>query len=221
MINREVLLLLLLPLVCLSAPSFDKATLNELDDIIHGRSYDARLRPGGDGPVTVSLSGYILHLDHVDLDNNEITLTMYFRQFWTDERLKISKRVVLNDISGIWHPDTFIVHEKRMPKVEEEEFVRIDPSGEVLYSKKITKKLSCVPVEDTTCQLDFESYGFTAADISYQIKDGADQSFKFTPDRVQQGYMITELEPKAVTVTLNTGTYSRVLVNINIEQFND
>ena len=218
MINREVLLLLLLPLVCLSAPSFDKATLDELDDIIHGRSYDARLRPGGDGPVTVSLSGYILHLDHVDLDNNEITLTMYFRQFWTDERLKISKRVVLNDISGIWHPDTFIVHEKRMPTVEEEEFVRIDPSGEVLYSKKITKKLSCVPDEDSTCQLDFESYGFTSADIDYQINEGEGQSFQFAPDRVQQGYKITGLNPKVITATLSSGTYSRLLVEINIEK---
>ena len=148
MLNKTLLHLYLLPLAAYAASLFDKATLDELDDIIHGKSYDARLRPGGEEPLTVSLSGYILQLDEVDLAKSEITLSMYLRQFWTDERLKISKKVVINDIAGLWHPDTFIVNEKKMAATAEEQFVRILPTGEVLYSRRVTAKFRCVLDEE-------------------------------------------------------------------------
>ncbi len=54
-------------------------------------------------------------------------------------------------------------------------------SGEMLWSKLITKKLSCPKAggekgEEMTCTMDMESYGYTAEDVSYELKDG-DKSF--------------------------------------------
>jgi hypothetical protein len=53
----------------------------------------------------------------------------------------------------------------------------------MLWSKLITKKLSCPKKaggekegEEMTCTMDMESYGYTAEDVSYELKDG-DKSF--------------------------------------------
>jgi hypothetical protein len=50
----------------------------------------------------------------------------------------------------------------------------------MLWSKLITKKLSCPKSGgekgEMTCTMDMESYGYTAEDVSYELKDG-DKSF--------------------------------------------
>ena len=46
-------------------------------------------------------------------------------------------------LSSLWHPDLFFVNEMKLPIVNEENFVKISPGGEVLWSKRITKKISC------------------------------------------------------------------------------
>jgi hypothetical protein len=54
--------------------------------------------------------------------------------------------------------------------------------GEMLWSKLITKKLSCPKYGyggekgEMTCTMDMESYGHTADDYYYELKDG-DKSF--------------------------------------------
>jgi hypothetical protein len=37
-----------------------------------------------------------------------------FRHFWTDERLTVAKKLTLNSVKGFWHPDTFVVNEKKV-----------------------------------------------------------------------------------------------------------
>jgi hypothetical protein len=37
-----------------------------------------------------------------------------FRHFWTDERLTVAKKLTMNSIKGFWHPDTFVVNEKKV-----------------------------------------------------------------------------------------------------------
>jgi hypothetical protein len=52
----------------------------------------------------------------------------------------------------------------------------------MLWSKLITKKLSCPKKAEgekegeMTCTMDMESFGYTAEDLSYELKDG-DKSF--------------------------------------------
>ncbi len=52
----------------------------------------------------------------------------------------------------------------------------------MLWSKLITKKLSCPKKAggekggEMTCTMDMESYGYTAEDVTYELKDG-DKSF--------------------------------------------
>ena len=75
----------------------------------------------------------------------DFTFDMYFRQFWSDNRLMfngsnfgIEKLVVGAEyIRLIWVPDTFFVNEKVAPfhkATTENQFLRISQSGDVLRS---------------------------------------------------------------------------------------
>jgi hypothetical protein len=48
----------------------------------------------------------------------------------------------------------------------------------MLWSQRVTKKLSCPKVEgnEMTCSIELESYGYTSDEISYALKEG-DKSF--------------------------------------------
>ena len=77
----------------------------------------------------------------------DFTFDMYFRQFWSDNRLKfngsnfgIEKLVVGAEyIRLIWVPDTFFVNEKVATfhkATTENQFLRIAQSGDVLRSRR-------------------------------------------------------------------------------------
>jgi hypothetical protein len=71
---------------------------------------------------------------------------MYFRQFWTDNRLTFQPQPGLDTIklgseyiNSIWVPDTFIVNEKTghfHKATTNNEFFRIKSNGDVLRSIK-------------------------------------------------------------------------------------
>jgi hypothetical protein len=50
----------------------------------------------------------------------------------------------------------------------------MDTPGDVLWSRLITKKLSCPKDYGsfTTCTMELESYGYQAKDVFYELKDG-------------------------------------------------
>jgi hypothetical protein len=50
----------------------------------------------------------------------------------------------------------------------------MDTPGEVLWSRLITKKLSCPKGNYgfATCTMQLESYGYQAKDVFYELKDG-------------------------------------------------
>jgi|688.fasta_scaffold1039065_1 hypothetical protein len=53
-------------------------------------------------------------------------MDMFFRHFWTDERLTVAKKLTMNSVKGFWHPDTFVVNEKKVKLLS-------DPDG--LYTR--------------------------------------------------------------------------------------
>jgi len=205
---------------------------NQLDSIME--NYDRRMRPGGNASVSVAVSGYVLQLNSVDLQRKEVEVMMYLRQFWTDERLAaLTETAKLDDVSSLWHPDLFFVNEMKLPIVNEENFVKISPGGEVLWSKRITKKISCSECKKeshkellmadkaTPCTMRLESYGSNAEDMVLTIKEGEGQSFQADQERTFMDQESTERKIKKIvgeshSTETPTGTYSTVDVTLMI-----
>ena len=119
------------------------------------------VRPNYPGPaVLVSLSIYVLNIPSININKHtgELTLEMFYRQHWTDQRLKFDKAGFLAfsfycyDISGvkgavekivggqeivdrIWVPDTFVYNEHSSQY--KETFISISSEGEVTWSQRV------------------------------------------------------------------------------------
>ncbi|GAB5567165.1 gamma-aminobutyric acid receptor subunit alpha-6 isoform X1 [Prionailurus iriomotensis] len=112
-----------------------------LDNLLEG--YDNRLRPGFGGAVTeVKTDIYVTSFGPVSDVEMEYTMDVFFRQTWTDERLKFggpTEILSLNNlmVSKIWTPDTFfrngkksIAHNMTTPN----KLFRIMQNGTILYT---------------------------------------------------------------------------------------
>ena len=98
--------------------------------------------------MTVGVTLYILSIGDLSEKFMDFTFDMYFRQFWSDNRLRfngsnfnIDKLVVGAEyIRLIWVPDTFFVNEKVATfhkATTENQFLRISQSGDVLRSIRL------------------------------------------------------------------------------------
>ncbi|KFZ45601.1 GBRA6 protein, partial [Pelecanoides urinatrix] len=116
----------------------------------------------------------------------EYTMDVFFRQTWTDERLKFSgptEILRLNNlmVSKIWTPDTFfrngkksIAHNMTTPN----KLFRIMQNGTILYTMRLTINADCpmrlvnFPMDGHACPLKFGSYAYPKSEIIYTWKKG-------------------------------------------------
>jgi len=159
-------------------------TLKEMLDNMLNKSYDARIRPyfGERKPVNVGINIFVAGMDEISEIDMDYTLTVYFLQKWNDPRLKLdpnneygppgwldSCSVSLSSIieNDIWTPDVYFINEKFSFKhtvTMMNAMFRLLPQGDVLYSIRITMKLSCqmdlssYPLDEQVCSLKIESY---------------------------------------------------------------
>uniref|UniRef100_A0A452QW73 Neurotransmitter-gated ion-channel ligand-binding domain-containing protein n=1 Tax=Ursus americanus TaxID=9643 RepID=A0A452QW73_URSAM len=141
-----------------------------LDNLLEG--YDNRLRPGFGGAVTeVKTDIYVTSFGPVSDVEMEYTMDVFFRQTWTDERLKFggpTEILSLNNlmVSKIWTPDTFfrngkksIAHNMTTPN----KLFRIMQNGTILYTMRLTINADCpmrlvnFPMDGHACPLKFGS----------------------------------------------------------------
>ncbi|XP_068061752.1 gamma-aminobutyric acid receptor subunit alpha-6 isoform X4 [Anomalospiza imberbis] len=156
-----------------------------LDKLLDG--YDNRLRPGFGGAVTeVKTDIYVTSFGPVSDVEMEYTMDVFFRQTWTDERLKFSgptEILRLNNlmVSKIWTPDTFfrngkksIAHNMTTPN----KLFRIMQNGTILYTMRLTINADCpmrlvnFPMDGHACPLKFGSYAYPKSEIIYTWKKG-------------------------------------------------
>lgn len=156
-----------------------------LDKLLDG--YDNRLRPGFGGSVTeVKTDIYVTSFGPVSDVEMEYTMDVFFRQTWTDERLKFSgptEILRLNNlmVSKIWTPDTFfrngkksIAHNMTTPN----KLFRIMQNGTILYTMRLTINADCpmrlvnFPMDGHACPLKFGSYAYPKSEIIYTWKKG-------------------------------------------------
>lgn len=171
----------------------------------------------------------ILSISSVSEVQMDFTADFYFRQTWADPRLKFIRS---NDIhtlyvgaevsKRIWLPDTFFgnekmayFHEATTPNV----FLRIDHTGEVYRSIRLTVTSSCpmklqyFPMDRQQCTIEAESYGYNVKDIIYRwARDTAVERDK-TISLPQ--FDIIRTEQKTRVEELSSGTYSRLVAEIH------
>ena len=155
---------------------------------------------------------------------------MYFRQSWFDQRLaskKYAPESALNDtklIGGdeiankIWKPDTFFINEESSEV--KQSFVRIKPSGEVLFSQRIIVSFVSFgawddyPWDVNLHTLEIESFGYTMEKFKYAWKDGP-QSVQVSLDKMTSGeFSVVGHRARTVELSFPSGNYSRLCFDL-------
>ncbi|XP_072040422.1 gamma-aminobutyric acid receptor subunit beta-2-like isoform X2 [Amphiura filiformis] len=123
----------------------------------------------------------IASINSISEVNMDYTLSMYFRQYWTDERLAYDMKLGNVSLDGrlaekIWVPDTYFANDKNSfvhDVTVKNRMLRFHFDGSIAYGMRITTVASCMmdlrhyPMDTQTCTLEIESYGYTVDDVDY------------------------------------------------------
>ena len=134
--------------------------------------------------MSVRISAYV-HTAEVSMENRDLKVDMYFRQFWTDPRLMFAERPWLRRLKFgaetsqmdtstdlnqlIWTPDTIFVNSTEHQRPDPlESLITISGDGEVMLSRRLTVTTSCTMdlMDSQLCTLEIRSKS-TTADIHY------------------------------------------------------
>ncbi|TRY60513.1 hypothetical protein DNTS_001483, partial [Danionella cerebrum] len=203
-----------------------------LDRLLDG--YDNRLRPGlGDRVTEVKTDIYVTSFGPVSDTDMEYTVDVFFRQRWTDERLKFHgpmNILRLNNLmaSKIWTPDTFfhngkksVAHNMTMPN----KLLRIMENGTLLYTMRLTVQAECpmhledFPMDFHSCPLKFGSYAYTLSEVTYVWTRNATLSVEVAPDgsRLNQYDLMGQTVGKE-TIKSSTGEYTVMTAHFHLKR---
>nr|CAH0109575.1 unnamed protein product [Daphnia galeata] len=159
----------------------------------------------------------------------DFTLDVYFRQYWTDDRLSFQRQrgveilsVSTEYLRNMWVPDTFFPNEKTAylhTVTTSNEFVRIRHDGEISRSMRITITASCpmnlkyFPLDSQLCPVEIESFGFTTNEIWYKWVDGP-KAVSIFPEVELPQFQVMGYRKREYSYSLTTGNYSRLACDI-------
>ncbi|KAK2163161.1 hypothetical protein LSH36_84g02004 [Paralvinella palmiformis] len=122
-----------------------------------------------------------------DCSSWTFSINCYFRQSWEDKRLSFTPvgnitelRPSVTMFDNLWKPDTFFLNGRTSylhTVTSSNKLFRITPSGNILYSQRLTVKSSCpmrlekYPLDSQECPLSFGSFGYEINDVTYQWLD--------------------------------------------------
>ncbi|XP_040583578.1 glutamate-gated chloride channel isoform X1 [Lepeophtheirus salmonis] len=204
-----------------------------LDHVLGPLRYDKRIRPPGSSnltgpsPTVVSINTYLRAIDRIDDYKMEYSVQLTFRENWMDSRLMFNdlngkiKYLTLTDAEKVWMPDTFFQNEKLghfhniiVPNV----YVRIFPTGSVLYSIRISLTLACpmdlklYPLDRQVCEMRIASYGWTTDDLIYRWK--SKDPVQFVQDLNLPRFKLESFSTSYCNSKTNTGEYSCLKINL-------
>ncbi|XP_077990573.1 glycine receptor subunit alphaZ1-like [Glandiceps talaboti] len=204
----------------------ERYILQHLLDNYH--KIDLMTRPHSGGPpdeVHVNLNVESLH--SISEANMDYAMTVYYRQYWLDPRLKFDNTTISElTIDGtlkdkIWLPDSFFVNAKdeilhESPK--QNSYIRIGYDGNVFTSYRITLVLACdmelelFPFDIQICHMRIESYGYRASEVI--VKWLKPDPIKIDKDRLKlPQYTLRNFYYDDGIMNYSTGNFSHVEVN--------
>ncbi|CAB07719.3 Gamma-aminobutyric acid receptor subunit beta [Caenorhabditis elegans] len=187
--------------------------------------YDIRLRPGfGGDALLLTMDIIIASFDSISEVDMDYTLTMYLHQYWTDERLRWSNEIPIDEMTlsgefsqNIWVPDTFLANDKHSylhEVTERNKMLRINVDGKVAYGMRLTSTLSCsmnlrnFPLDSQNCTVEIESYGYTTSEVLMKW------NYPLAVHGVEQAdvpqFTITGFHTEDSIVSTATGSYQRL-----------
>ncbi|MXQ86843.1 hypothetical protein E5288_WYG019378 [Bos mutus] len=199
-----------------------------LDNLLEG--YDNRLRPGFGGAVTeVKTDIYVTSFGPVSDVEMEYTMDVFFRQTWTDERLKFggpTEILSLNNlmVSKIWTPDTFfrngkksIAHNMTTPN----KLFRIMQNGTILYTMRFAlkgkKKKTQLARFTAICLKNSDAY--PKSEIIYTWKKGPLYSVEVPEESSSLlQYDLIGQTVSSETIKSNTGEYVIMTVYFHLQR---
>jgi len=157
----------------------------ELRDIKFVSDYNKNeLPPNHDGkPLLVNVSLNLRNIFEVNEKAQYLSLETSLRMFWKDERISSvpiggNDFVIVNGkaIDNFWIPDVFIDQAKslRSPTfLVKPATIRVYPDGTIRYSSRVNYDVACAmdfhryPVDEQTCEIKFESFGYTSQQMEF------------------------------------------------------
>ncbi|ELU14206.1 hypothetical protein CAPTEDRAFT_100858 [Capitella teleta] len=205
--------------------------LNKLLD-----SYDKRFHPGyymnSTGVTEVDVNLNIRSMGPISEMDMAYQMDCYFRQQWTDSRLRFdgneTLRVSVNILERLWKPDTHVFNGRQSylhTVTTPNKLLRIDPDGSILYSMRLTIKASCpmhlenFPMDTQTCPLVFGSHGYGTTDVIYRWKYGVNKSIKMAPDMTLSQFDLIGIPSGKENKTLPMkGSFSALWANFELRR---
>ncbi|XP_066570922.1 gamma-aminobutyric acid receptor subunit alpha-3 [Amia ocellicauda] len=203
-----------------------------LDRLLDG--YDNRLRPGlGESITEVKTNIYVTSFGPVSDTDMEYTIDVFFRQSWSDERLKFDgpmQVLALNNLlaSKIWTPDTFfhngkksVAHNMTTPN----KLLRLVDNGTLLYTMRLTIHAECpmhledFPMDTHACPLKFGSYAYTNSEVVYLWTNGDENSVAVAEDgsRLNQYDLLGHVIGTEV-ISSSTGEYIVMTTHFHLKR---
>lgn len=206
-----------------------------LNDVFKPEKYDKQVRPSGTnestGPVVVVTNIFVRSIEDIDDKDMAFDVQLTFRQKWRDDRLKFNdlggqlKYVIVEDTSKLWLPDPFFAneisgsfHDIMKPNV----LARIYPDGSVLYSIRVSLKLSCpmnlmnFPFDQQTCGIVVTSYAHTTEDIVFLWRQSDPVQVKRSLHLSK--FSLTKFMTDYCTSKTNTGEYSCLRLDFTFDR---
>ncbi|XP_076468370.1 glycine receptor subunit alpha-2-like [Babylonia areolata] len=147
--------------------------------------HDAAMSPNfEDGyPTKVGVQIFILSFNSISEVSMDYSLCIFLRQTWNDSRLvypplegvralELDTRVM----DSIWVPDLYFTNEKTAhfhDVTVPNKLMNIYPDGQVLYSMRISMKLTCdmnlwkYPFDSQVCNINMESYSYSTENVVF------------------------------------------------------
>nr|XP_042139777.1 gamma-aminobutyric acid receptor subunit alpha-6 isoform X2 [Peromyscus maniculatus bairdii] len=170
-----------------------------LDNLLEG--YDNRLRPGFGGAVTeVKTDIYVTSFGPVSDVEMEYTMDVFFRQTWTDERLKFKGPAEILSLNNLMN-------------------------GTILYTMRLTINADCpmrlvnFPMDGHACPLKFGSYAYPKSEIIYTWKKGPLYSVEVPEESSSLlQYDLIGQTVSSETIKSNTGEYVIMTVYFHLQR---
>jgi len=210
----------------------------EILDEILGKKYDTKIRPGPSsnstsGETQVDVNLLIRSVSKIDDFNMEYSVQLTMREEWYDDRLRYDQYrrlgasaapefppyLTVSDTTRVWMPDIFFINEKQghlHALIKPNAYVRIFPSGQVLYSVRISLVLSCpmylhfFPMDRQKCSIMMASYGFPTEDLIFNWKSVEPVQ---VPNLTLPRFELEDLRTTTYDRVTNTGGYSTLQVD--------